>query len=409
MGDTVGLRCDACGQIQEEQALALSCPACQAPLRIAYPPEGLARRLSATLPRRQGQSLLRQWREVLPIPHPELIDRVSLGEAPTPLLRASWLSRALGVELLLKIEIGPASLSLKDRGTSLCALKAVEFGHDTLCVASSGNNAASVAAYAARAGLQAVVFLQREVSAAKIRKIQASGARIIRVDGDMAAASRLCRQMAERRRWFQAGGPSPYRVTAKRTVAFEIAAQLGGGVPDAVLFPSGGCTGLVAAHLGFQELMEAGCIPRIPRLIGVQLAACDPVARAFEAGEQAVAPVTPRPSLSDALLNANPYWGAAALRAARESGGAFVSVPDEGVMAMVRALGTQEGLFVEPAGAVAVAGLARLLREGRLAGVRQVVCTLTGHGLNGASGGDGESNLLPILPPDPEAVEAYLG
>jgi threonine synthase len=160
--------------------------------------------------------------------------------------------------------------------------------------------------------------------------------------------------------------------------------------------------------MGYAELLAMGKIPRMPRLIGVQLAACDPVTRAFEAGRDEVTPVVKRPSFSDALMNNSPTWGAAALKAARETGGIFLSVTDEEVAAMIRTLGAQEGLFVEPAGAVAVAGVAKLMAERRIPGLSRVVCTLTGHGLNAPQAAFPELVLADLVEPTPAAVEAHL-
>ncbi len=409
MSNARGLVCRSCQGLWPEREFQLTCPTCHRPLEVAYDLEALKRALGQGWPSASGGSILQQWREVLPIDRPDLVDQVTLGEAQTPLIRSVRVGPRLGLpDLRFKIEIGLASASLKDRGTSLCALKALELGYDTLCVASSGNNASSVAAYAAKAGLGAAVFIQGDASPAKILKMLAYRARVVRVDGDMMMASRLLTQLLQQRRWLNCGGANPYRMTAKRLVAYEITAQMDGTFPDAVLFPCGGSSGLVAAYMGYVELLAMGVVPRIPRLIGVQLAACDPVTRAFEEGRDEVTPVAKRPSFSDALMNNNPFWGAAALRASRETGGVFLSVTDDEVAAMIRTLSSQEGLFVEPAGAVAVAGLAKLIAERRMGGLERVVCTLTGHGLNAPQASFPTVELPELVQPTPAAVEAYL-
>jgi threonine synthase len=278
-----------------------------------------------------------------------------------------------------------------------------------MCVASSGNNAGSVAAYAARAGLPAIVFVQRDAAPAKFAKMLAYGAHVVRVDGDLSTAGRLCGQMRKNRRWMESGGPNPYRITAKRLVAYEICQQMGGEVPDAVVFPCGGCAGIVAAHSGFSELMAMGLIAKLPKLIGVQLTACDPVTQAFEQGRSEVAPVVKQPTISDALTNNNPYWGARAIAAVRDTGGLFISVSDEEMDRMRMELGATEGLFLEPAGAAAAAGLKKALNENRIRGLRQVVCTVTGHGLNAPNASNRNQPVPKLLSPEPAAVEAYLG
>jgi threonine synthase len=207
----------------------------------------------------------------------------------------------------------------------------------------------------------------------------------------------------------ESGGPNPYRITAKRLVAYEICAQMGGDIPDAVVFPCGGCAGLVAAYAGFKELTAMGLIASMPKLIGVQLTACDPVTRAFEQGSSEVTPVVKQPTISDALTNGNPYWGARAIRAVRETGGLFISVSDEEMEKTRLELGTAEGLFLEPAGAASVAGLCKALSENRLQGVDRAVCTVTGHGLNASRATDRNQPVPELIPPEPTAVEAYLG
>ena len=408
MSCALGLFCRACTRIVPESQFRENCPFCGVPLEIRYDLKRLKTAFQNRTSAGLSESSLMLWKDILPIDRPEYIERVTIGETQTPLVKSSRIGAEAGIdELFFKMEMGPTQ-SLKDRGTSLCALKALELGFDTLCVASSGNNAASVAAYAAKAGLPAVVFIQKDTSPAKIFKVLAYGARVIRVDGDMSAASRICAEMLNRHRWMQSGGPNPYRLTAKRTVAYEIVHQLGGVAPDAVLIPCGGSAGMVAAHRGFSEMVEMGIIPAMPRMIGAQLRACEPITRAFDEARDLVTPVQKQPSFSDALMNNTPYWGNQALRAVRESGGIMISVSDEEVAEMILRLGATEGLFVEPAGAVSVAGLKKLSEEKRLPPAKRVVCMLTGHGLNAPRAAFESKPLPEIVAPDVEAVEAYL-
>jgi threonine synthase len=409
MSYATGLGCTQCGIVIPEAEFRLRCPACGGLLEVRYDLDRMAKALA-----RQGGALrpgplLRQWLDILPIDDASLIDRVTLGESVTPMVRSGVLGRTLGIDnLWFKVECAGPTLSLKDRGTSLCVLKALELGYDTVCIPSSGNNAGSVAAYAARAGLRAIVIVQRHLSPIKVFKTVAHGAKVVRVDGDMATASRVCGALLERHRWFHCGGANPYRATAKRTVAYEMVQQLGGIVPDAVAFPVGGATGMAAAYTGFLEMRAMGLIPSLPRLIGVQLDACDPLTRAFDAGSEEIQAVPVKPSVSDAILNNHPTQGVQALRAARSTNGVFVSVSDEECVRAIRDLATREGLFVEPAGGVSVAGVANIVRDRRLEGLRTVVCLLTGHGLN-LPGGIVDVNAMPeVIAPEVSAVEAYL-
>lgn len=408
MSHATGLYCGTCDTSIPESQFQMKCRQCDSPLEVRYDLEKIKTALLHRSPAGLTESSLMMWKDILPIDNPTLIERVSIGETQTPLVKSVNLCDDIGIaDLRFKLEMGP-TLSLKDRGTSLCALKALELGYDTLCVASSGNNAASVAAYAAKAGLPAVVFIQKDTAPAKMYKMLIYGARVVRIDGDMRAAGKLCNEMLERHRWMQAGGPNPYRITAKRTAAYEIVHQLGGRAPDAVIFPCGGSAGIAAAHTGFSEMLEMGLIDSMPRLIGIQLAACDPVTQAFEQGRDEITPVEKKPSFSDALMNNNPYWGKQAVRAARETGGLFLSVSDTEVADMIRKLGSVEGLFVEPAGAAAVAGLKKMMSENRMPKLQRVVCMLTGHGLNAPDAAFGSQPLPEVVSPDVETVEAYL-
>ena len=405
--ECLGLVCRSCGKRVPEAECALSCPDCGAPMRVTFSEESLRRALRGGLPAPEGRSFLRQWRSVLPIADESLIDRVSLGETETPLLPSHRHGEKLGIPALyFKVEQGP-TLSLKDRGTALCVLKALEFGCKTVCLSSSGNNAASVSAYGSRAGLNPVVFVQKQVSAAKIFKSLVYGGRVVRIDGDMAAASRICGEMVKRCNWFQCGGPNPYRIAAKRTFAYGIVQQLG-RAPDTVLIPCGGGAGMVAAHDAFRELLAAGVIKRMPRLVGVQLQACDPTARAFHEGRDVVTPVDKKPSRSDAIMNNNPYWGRCCLQAVRETGGTMISVSDADFIRAIRELGREEGLFAEPAGAVSAAALRHLVKVPGFEDPGLTVCNITGHGLNDPQVATDDDETPGVIPPTVEAVEAFL-
>ena len=402
-----GLVCRDCGTTLPESEFSLSCPKCGAPMRVVIPVEVIREALKDGMPACDSRSYLYQWRSILPISDESLIARVTLGETETPLLRSNRYGRERGIdELYFKVEQGP-TLSLKDRGTSLCVLKAIEQGCHTVCLSSSGNNAASVSAYGSRAGLRPVVFVQKQVSAAKIFKSLVYGGTVIRINGDMAAASRLCKEMVEKKGWYQCGGPNPYRVAGKRTFAYGIVQELG-RAPDTVLIPSGGGAGMVAAFDGFSEMLEAGIIDHMPRIVGVQLTACNPITTAFRNGSETVTPIEKKPSLSDAIMNNNPHWGKYCLQAVRSTGGVMLDVSDEEFVRTIRELGRTEGIFVEPAGAVTVAALDKLVGIPGFENPGVTVCNLTGHGLNAPQVATSEDEYPDVIEPDVEAVEKRL-
>ena len=403
----IGLQCRSCGRLEEHNLNALACEQCGGPLRVLFDADDLKKVLSGPRLMADAWTLMEQWHAILPVKEQSLIARVSLGERETPLLPSNRCGAELGIQkLYFKIEEGP-TLSLKDRGTALCVLKALEAGCSTVCVASSGNNAASVSAYGSRAGLRAVVFVQKQVSEAKIFKSLLHGGRVVRLDGDMAAASAVCNEMVRRHNWFQCGGPNPYRIAGKRTFAYGLVQQLG-CAPDTVLIPCGGGAGMVAAYDAFRELLEAGVIDHMPRLVGVQLTACDPTAQAFHAGRDEVVPVKKSPSLSDAIMNNNPYWGRVCVEAARATKGTMISVTDEEFVQAIRRLGSREGLFAEPAGAVTTAALKKLLDVPGFADPGITVCNITGHGLNAPHIAADSRNIPPVTEASADAVEAFL-
>lgn len=403
----IGLQCRRCGFIEKDNLNQIACVHCGGALRVLFDSEELHSVLKKGLPAGEGRSLMQQWLPVLPITDASLIDKVSLGERETPLLPSHRYGAARGIrELYFKIEEGP-TLSLKDRGTALCVLKALEAGCDTVCVASSGNNAASVSAYGSRAGLRPIVFVQKHVSEAKVFKSLLYGGKVVRIDGDMAAASAVCNEMVERHHWFQCGGPNPYRIAGKRTFAYGLVQQLG-RAPDTLLIPCGGGAGMVAAYDAFREMKDAGIIDSMPRLVGVQLTACNPTAQAFHEGRDTVSPVEKQPSLSDAIMNNNPYWGKDCLEAVRATKGTMISVSDADFIRAIRELGREEGLFCEPAGAVTSAALEKLITLPEFHDPGLTVCNITGHGLNAPHIAADKNSIPPIVSAAADAVEAHL-
>ncbi len=406
--ECLGLVCRDCGTQISEAEFKGKCPKCGAAMRVVFEPSSLKKALAGGFPAYSGKSYLWQWRSILPIADEANIDRVSLGGIETPLLFSHRYGKELGIEnLYFKVEQGP-TLSLKDRGSAMCVIKALEKGCDTVCLSSSGNNAASVSAYGTRAGLRAVVIVQKHVSPAKIFKSLAYGGRVVRIEGDMAMASKVCGIMVKSRGWYQCGGPNPYRVCGKRTFAYGICQQLG-KAPDTILIPCGGGAGMIAAWDGFRELFEAGLIDHMPRIVGVQLEACNPTAQAFHAGKDAVTPIEKKPSLSDAIMNNNPFWGKYCLQAVRDTGGTMISVSDEEFLRTIRKLGQTEALFTEPAGAVSVAALAKLVQMKGFENPGLTVCNLTGHGLNNPQVAMNDDEYPETVQPTLEAVEAFLG
>ncbi len=385
MSHVDSLRCFDCGATYPANEYRSRCKACQGYLGLTYHMDGVKQAAGRTDFRANGEgSPLLRWLPFLPIEHPALIEAVSLGERETPLLRCDRLGADIGLtHLWIKNESAFPTGSLKDRSMPLVVLKALEFGYGTVSIVSSGNAAASLAAYAARAGLRAVVFVRAEASPAKLAKMAPYNPVIVRVQSHLADIGRLFAEVVEESGWFDCDGMvNPFRCEGKKTCTFEIALQLGWQAPDWVLIPTSTGNGMVAAHIGFKDLVTAGLIDRMPRLVGVQLEACPPIAQAFASGSVRVNPIIPGASVSDTLLNGNPEAGPMVLRAARETGGMVVTVSDAEMLHAQRMLASSTGIFAEPAGAVTVAAAANLRKADVLKAGERVVCLATGHGLN---------------------------
>jgi threonine synthase len=375
-----GFTCVACARIYRPDQDLLLCPACDNLLEAQYDLARLGRELDRDALGRRPSTV---WRfvELLPVADPGRI--VTLGEGGTPLLRSERLARECGVrELWVKSDTGNPTGSLKDRSITVSATKAREFGYGVLSCDSTGNKASSAAAYAARAGLRSVVFCPYETPRPKVTQAVFFGAELIRVRGHYSEINAMYRRLIRsgRVRWYDCGTDNPYRYEGKKTYAYEIAQDLGWRAPDHVLHPIAGGMSLVKTWKGFNELRALGWIDRVPRMAGVQARACAPIVAAWEQGDRAVEGVEKGSSVASALGVADPgLLGARALEAIRASGGAAVGVTDEEILAATRALG-REGLFVEPSGAVTLAGLPHLVRKGHVDREASVVCVVTGSG-----------------------------
>jgi threonine synthase len=304
--------------------------------------------------------------------------RVTLGEGGTPLVSLPAAGAAIGVPRLSgKDEARNPTGTFKDRCMALCASIAVTEGAGGLICASTGNAGASAAAYAARAGLPAVILVPVGTPAAKMAQAAVCGATVVAVEGSYSDAWRLAAEVAEPAGWLNATTTfvCPYVVEGTRTVAYELEAA--GSAPDWVVVPIGAGPLLVGIHRGFAD------VQRTPRLLAVQPAGCAPIVRAFERGmavEPWTGPATVASGLADPLAG-YPEEGEITLQAVRASGGAAIAVDDDATIAAVRRLAESEGLFQEPSGAIALAGAAEARSRGIIGAADDVVLCLTGTGL----------------------------
>ena len=360
--------CGSCGAPAAGPA-PWRCDACGSPLALDLPPPEAATFAD------EGASGVWRYRGWLPASNP-----VSLGEPRTGLVELSLDGR----KAFAKIEGGLPTGSFKDRGTTVTVSWLRSRGVREIATDSSGNAGASFAAYAARAGMPARIFVPADASPAKLLQVRAFGAITVAVPGPRSAAGDAVTA------WLAAAGGEaanaayashlwqPAFLAGIATFAYEVFEQLGRRAPDAVVAPLGGGTLLLGAHLGFARLRAAGLIDVVPRLIGVQSSACAPLARAFRAGATDAAEVDPGGTIAEGIRIARPPRSRQILAAIRDTGGEIVEVTDDEIRASLRTL-LGQGLFVEPTSAAAHAGALRATRPDET-----VVVALTGNGLKSA-------------------------
>jgi len=350
------------------------CARCKGILEIKMNLSGLGRDW------RTGSNGVWRYRALLPIPL-ELAP-VTLGEGDTPLLRTPRLERDFGLEqLYVKFEGSNPTGSFKDRGMTVGVTHALEIHEAIVACASTGNTSASLSAYAARAGLRAIVLIpSRQVAMGKLSQAAAMGAEIVEVDGNFDEALRLLLGSSHESGPYILNSVNPFRIEGQKTVAFEICDQLG-RTPDNVILPVGNAGNISAAWKGFTELKEIGAIERTPRMIGVQAAGASPIADAVRIGAMEIGPVDKPDTIATAIKIGRPASWKKALLAIYGSGGTAVAVDDQEIIRAQSLLATLEGVFAEPASAAPVAALRRLMQEGIIERGESTVCIATGHGL----------------------------
>ncbi|MBI4185018.1 MAG: pyridoxal-phosphate dependent enzyme [Proteobacteria bacterium] len=299
----------------------------------------------------------------------------SLGEGWTPLVPIRW----EGAGFLAKLDFLMPSGSFKDRGTAVMLRYLKGRGIGRVLEDSSGNAGASLATYAAAAGVSCRILVPAATPKAKIVQMAAAGAEVVPVAGTRQQVAEAA--LAEAERVFYASHNwQPFFLEGTKTLAFELWEQLGFEVPDNVIVPLGYGSNVIGLHLGFAELKSAGEIARGPRIFGVQAAACAPLVAAFAAGAEGLVPCEIGPTVAEGIASSKPVRVGESLRAARESGGALVSVSEEEIVSALRRL-ARRGLYVEPTSATAIAAFDALRAGGRIGGRERTVVVLTGIGL----------------------------
>lgn len=330
---------------------------------------------------RKERSIWR-WFEFFPVEEPTHI--VSLGEGSTPLIRPPRLADALQLpRLLLKNDTLLPTGSLKDRSNAVGLSRARELGFSTAAVISTGNAAASVAAYAAVAGLKSVVMVPEGTSASKVLQAVAYGATVAVVEGSFdGEVARLYKEALREFGWYDCLSSNPYRNEGKKSYAYEMLDQLDGEMPDWVIHPTAGGAGICAMWKGYNELRELGWIKKSPRLVAAQSAAAAPIVRAWEKNLADVEPVGAEATVAESIQVGNPAsLGRRALAAIRASKGTAAALDEEEILQGQSLLARLAGIFAEPAGAISVAAAKKLREQGVIRPDERVVCNITGHGL----------------------------
>jgi threonine synthase len=375
------LECGLCGLEHEARRLHNVCRNCGKPLLVRYD----LTRSKTTLTKESLASRradMWRYREVLPVESDANI--VSLGEGWTPLLRARRLGKAVGVhELYIKDESQNPTQSFKARGMAAAVSMAKELGAKKLAVPSAGNAAGALAAYAARAGLKSFIFMPRDTPRANIVECEQTGAEVTLMDGLITDCGAEVARRKDAARWFDVSTlKEPYRVEGKKTLGYELAEQMNWELPDVIIYPTGGGTGLIGMWKAFAEMEEMGWIgSRRPRMVTVQAAGCAPIVRAFEQGNRFADEFPDAATTASGLRVPKAIGDFLILDALRQSGGTAVAVTDEELIAATREIGAAEGIFCAPEGAACLPALRILVEEGFVNSGDRVVLFNTGSGV----------------------------
>src|SRR2546430_8133854 len=373
-----GLECSSCGLQHDRSRLQNLCTSCGKPLLAIVDLAAASRTLTRESLATRDKSLWR-YREVLPLP--DDVAPVSLGEGGTLLLRAQQFAN--DVELWIKDESLNPTQSFKARGMTVAVSMAKYLGATKLAVPSAGNAGGALAAYAARAGLEAHIFMPRDTPRANIVECRELGADVTLIDGLITDCGAEIARRKTKEGWFDMSTlKEPYRVEGKKTLGYELAEQCDWQLPDAILYPTGGGTGLIGMWKAFDEMEALGWIGnKRPRMFAVQATGCAPIVRAFEAGEKNASEFPDAHTIASGLRVPKAIGDFLMLDILRQSNGGAVAVDDKEMMQTARDVGSKEGLFVCPEGAACFAALKSLRLTGKVASGERVIIFNTGSGI----------------------------
>jgi len=372
------LECTSCGLRHDSSRLQNLCKKCQKPLFAIVDLAGAGRALNREKLSSREKSLWR-YRELLPLP--KNAEPISLGEGGTPLLRAKKF--ADGLDVWIKDEAQNPTQSFKARGMSVAVSMAKHLGAKKLAVPSAGNAGSALAAYAARGGLEAHIFMPGDTPLANIIECRELGANVILIDGLITDCGAEIARRKDKEGWFDMSTlKEPYRIEGKKTLGYELAEQLDWKLPDVILYPTGGGTGLIGMWKAFDEMKALGWIDnKRPRMFSVQASGCAPIVRAFEKEEKTAAEFPNAHTCASGLRVPKAIGDFIMLKILRESNGGAVAVDDDKMIRTVREVGSSEGFFVAPEGAACFVALKSLRAAGKIDIGERVVIFNTGSGI----------------------------
>ena len=396
----VSLKCLFCGE-EYHVSTKTECSNCGSHLEVKYNYSRLLDSLKfrSAIPE-PGQNIWR-YRALLPVEQRDHM--ISLFEGGTPLFEAKNLSNKMGLKnLFIKDETRNPTGSFKDRPMAVGVSKSIEFGFRAVCTASSGNGAASLAAYAAKANLNCFVFIPESTPIGKVTQAAVCGAQIIKVPGDYSNAFRLANSASKEFSWMNLTSTflNPYTLEGDKTVAYELYYQLNFKVPEWIIVPTGAGPLVYGIYKGFTELSYFRNFERLPKMVSVQAEGCDPIVKAFNQNKSEVISIkNPPQTIASAIadpLRGYEKDGEFVLRIIRKSNGLAVSVSDDEIKDAQSQLAKEEGVFAEPSGAASIAGLKKLVNVGIIRHKDRVVCIITGHGLKDSFNTTIESKKISI-------------
>ncbi len=376
------LKCSGCDRKYSYQEIHTFCPDCQSPLLADYDLKRVHDKVDRDEISRRPKGMWR-WHEILPVMDMENV--VFLGEGDTTLLKVPNLGKELGLKnLFVKDESSNPTGSFKARGLASAVSKAKELGIKKVIIPTAGNAGGAMAAYAARANIQAIIYMPKDTPRANVEESRMAGAEVILIDGLISDAAGMAGEKARTEGWFDLSTfKEPYRAEGKKIMGYELAETFNWTLPDVIIYPTGGGTGLVGMWKAFNELEELGWLEntRRPRMVAVQAEGCAPVIKAFDNGAEFCDFWLDAHTLASGLRVPKSFADALILQDLRDSNGTAVAVSDEAIIQAQSRLGRLEGVFAAPEGAATLAALDILIQKKWIGPEERVVLFNTGSGL----------------------------